>query len=102
MRARRISTAAEQERQLRDTAIGEAAELFARHGSHAAAIVSDRLVDQSRTPEQRRADRLALLEVERLDRTRRQGPSNTALVVWKPSVWSRIASLFGVKARRRA
>lgn len=101
MRSRRISDSAARERQLRDAANEEAAALFERHGDGAVAILSDRLVDQSRSPEQRRADRLALLEVERLDRQRRQGASaQTALVVWRPSMWTRVAQFLGIKTRR--
>jgi hypothetical protein len=103
MRNRGISSAAQRERELRDTANQEAAQLFARHGDAALGIVADRLVDQDRSPEQRRADRLTLLEVERLDRDRRQGSSSGALVMWKPPLFSLagIAGLFGIKIRSR-
>lgn len=104
MGTRKISTSAQQERELREAAIEDATNLFARHGSSAVAMVSDRLVDQSRSPEQRRCDRLTLLAVERLDRDRRQGSSGgTTLVVWKPPLfsWAGISALFGLKPRRR-
>jgi hypothetical protein len=101
----RISSSATRERVLREAAAQEAAELFSRHGSDAVTLLSDRLTDQSRSAEERRADRLALLEVERLDRRRRQSSSPQALVVWKPPVLSKawFANLFGIKPglRRR-
>lgn len=102
MRTRGISDSAQRERELREAAVEEAAQLFTRHGSNAVALLSDRLIDQSRSPEQRRADRLALLEVERLDRDRRQGSSGTALVVWRAPLlsWAGLKALFGIRRRR--
>ena len=107
MRVSRISDSATRERQLRESAACEAADLFATYGESAIDIVAQRAVDGGRSPEQRRSDRLALLTIERLDRERRQGSTPaampTALVVWKPPLFSRswFASLFRKKVRHR-
>ncbi len=91
------------ERDLREQALRDAAKLFHDHGARAIAMVSDRLIDQSRSAAERRCDRLTLLAVERLDRERRQGTGSAALVVWKPPLLSLagIAGLFGIKIKPR-
>lgn len=99
---KRVSISAVRERALRDDAVREAEDLFARHGAYAIDLLSERLVDRGRGSDQRRADRLTLLAVEKLDRERRQGGASQALVVWKPPLFSRagLAALFGFGRRR--
>lgn len=103
MGTRGIGVVAAQERALREQALRDAASLFHEHGGRAIAMVSDRLVDQSRSAAERRCDRLTLLAIERLDREQRQGPSSTALAVWKPPLLSLagVAGLFGIKLKRK-
>ena len=102
MRTRNDTSPTVQERALREQATRDAASLFQEHGRRAIAIVSDRLIDQSRSSAERRCDRLTLLAVERLDREQRKGTGATALVVWKPSLFSLegIVGLFGIKLKR--
>jgi len=93
----KISSRAEHDRLLRLHAIEEAGALFRRHGSAAIRTASAGLIDRSKTADERRYDRLMIVELERLDRLQRQGPTSTMLAVWKPPLISRagIASLIG-------
>lgn len=94
---KRVSMSAQRERALRDDAAREADDLFTRHGDQAIGLLSKRLVDRSRSAEQRRADRLTMLAVEKLDRVRRQGGVSPAPFLGKPPLFSRagLAALFG-------
>jgi hypothetical protein len=67
----RISSKAEHDRLLRLHAIEEAGALFRKHGDAAIAIVSVGRLDQSKTAEERRYDRLIIVELERLERVQR-------------------------------
>ncbi len=95
----RKRSTADAERDLREQALRDADALFRVHGQRAIAVVSGRLIDQTRSTAERRCDRLTLLAVERLDREQRQGTRSAAMVVWKPSRFSLagIAGLFGIK-----
>ncbi len=92
----KINSRAEHDRLLRLHAIDEAGALFRKQGGDAIPQVSAGLTDQSKTADERRYDRLMIVELERLDRLRRHGPPSTALAVWKPPLFSRagIAALF--------
>jgi hypothetical protein len=95
----KISSRAEHDRLLRLHAIDEAGAIFRKYGVAAIEIVSAGLVDQSKTADERRYDRLMIVELERLDRLQRHGPPSTGIVPWKPPLFSRagIAALFGFK-----
>ena len=98
----KIGSRAEHDRLLRLHAIEEAGALFRRHGGEAIRLASAGLVDQTKSADERRYDRLMIVEIERLDRLQRHGPS-TALAVRKPPLVSRagIAALFGALGRRK-
>jgi hypothetical protein len=86
---------------LRIRATEEAASLFRRLGGDAAIqLASADLLDQSKTAEERRHNRLMIVELERLHRIERYGPPSYALAVWKPPLFSMagLRSLF--RARR--
>ena len=91
------------ERELRAEATAEAAALFQERGASAVDFLTHRLTRPGVSADDRRRDRLARLEVERLDRERRNGPMTTALSVWKPPLFSLagLASLVGLSLRRR-
>ena len=97
-----ITTTAKTERELRQRALTQAAELFRAEGSAAIAVVLARAKDRSKTVDERRFDRLTLLEIERLDRVRVAGRASNALALWKPARFSLagIAALFGIGKRR--
>lgn len=82
-----IGSVATRERELRSAATVQARALYREQGVRAVEFLTARIARQDASPEERRRDRLARLEVERLDRTRRNGPS-TALVAWKPPLFS--------------
>ena len=84
----RISSKAEHDRLLRERANEEAATLFQTHGVDAVAMVTDGLIGGAKDADERRHDRLVILEIERLDRLRRNGSPASALVVWKPPLLS--------------
>jgi hypothetical protein len=98
-----ISTTAITERELRQRAIAEAADLFRADGPAAIQTVSARAKDQSKTIDQRRFDRLTLLELERLDRMEAAKRTSTALAPWTPAIFSLagLASLLGIARRPR-
>jgi hypothetical protein len=100
-----IGTTAKTERELRQRAIAEAAELFRADGHHAIEAVTARAKDRSKTVDERRFDRLTLLEVERLDRLQTERRASQALTIWKPALFSLagFAALLGLtrRARRR-
>jgi hypothetical protein len=93
----KISSRAEHDRLLRINAIDEAGALFRRHGSAAIRLASVGLIDRSKTADERRYDRLMIVELERLDRLQRHGPPTTVLTSWKPPLLSRagLAALLG-------
>jgi len=95
----KISSRAEHDRLLRLHAIDEAGALFRKHGGEAVAIASVGLLDPSKTAEERRYDRLMIVEIERLDRLRLYGPSSTTLAIWKPPLFSR--AWFGALLRSK-
>lgn len=99
----KIGSRAEHDRLLRLHAIEEAGALFRRHGGSAIRLASAGLVDQSKSADERRYDRLMIVELERLDRLQRHGPPSTALAAWKPPLASRagLAALFGGWMRRK-
>jgi hypothetical protein len=99
---KRVSMTALRERALRDDAAKEASDLFARHGADAIDILSERLIDQSRSAEQRRADRLTIWAVEKMDRAHRRGGTFEMVMAWESSmpVATGFAGLFGFGARR--
>jgi hypothetical protein len=85
----KINSPAAHERLLRIRATEEAASLFRRLGGEAAIrLASADLLDQSKTAEERRHNRLMIVELERLDRIERYGPPSQAPVVWKPPLFS--------------
>ena len=97
----KIISRAEHDRLLRLHAIEEAGALFRRHGGDAIRLASAGLIDKAKTADERRYDRLMIVELERLDRLQRYGPSTTTLAVWKPPLVSRagLAALFGTLLR---
>lgn len=100
---KRVSVTALRERALRDDAAREAEDLFARHGADAIGILSERLIDQSRSAEQRRADRLTILAVEKMDRAHRRGGTFEMVMAWGAPmpVMAGSTGLFGLRSRRR-
>lgn len=97
----RISSRAEHDRLLRDRAVAEAAALFRVHGADAIYAVSLSLIEERKNADERRHDRLVIVELERLDRLHRNGAgSATALVVWKPPLFS-MARFKGLFRKRR-
>lgn len=97
----KIGSGAERERQLRTEAAAIALELFRERGASAVDLLTERMMQPGASAEDRRRDRLARLEVERLDRERRNGSSSRALTVWKPPLFSLagLAGLLGIKLR---
>jgi hypothetical protein len=91
----RIGSVAAREQALRDAAAADAIALYRDLGAGAVDLLTRRALRPESSAEDRRRDRLARLEVERLDRLARNGPSTTALVVWKPPLFS-IARLKGL------
>ena len=85
------------ERKLRESAVDEAAELFARHGDKAIEILIARIHDPAHSPVERRRCRLARLEVERLGRAQRVAWNPSPLVLWQPPLfsWAGMKRLFG-------
>jgi hypothetical protein len=98
-----IGTTAKTERELRRRAITEAAELFRADGAAAVGAVLALAKDQSKTIDERRFDRLTLLELERLDRLETERRASQALTLWKPALFSvaGIAALLGITTRLR-
>lgn len=101
----RIGSVAAREQALRDAATADAAELYREHGASAVDLLTERALRPESSADDRRRDRLARLEVERLDRIARNGPPSTALAVWKPPLFS-VAGLklllgLGRKPRKR-
>jgi hypothetical protein len=102
----KISSRAEHDRLLRLHAIEEAGALFRRHGGEAIRLASAGLVDPAKTADERRYDRLMIVELERLDRLQRYGPPPMSLAVWKPPLVSRaglaalVDALIGRRGRR--
>ena len=85
----KIGSRAAHERLLRDRAIEEGGALFRRlGGEEALRSVSAGLLDPSKSADERRYQRLMIVELERLDRIRRYGPPTHALTVWKPPLFS--------------
>jgi hypothetical protein len=100
----RIESGAERERTLRAEATAEAAALYREHGAGAMAILTGRMTSPDAGADQRRHNRLAKLEVERLDRAARNQPWSDVLgTSKKPSLFSRagLAGLLGIKASAR-
>lgn len=94
----KIGSKAAHDRLLRDRAIEEGATLFRKLGGDAAIrLVSEGLLDRSKSADERRHDRLMIVELERLDRIQRHGPPSYALAVWKPPLFSiaRLKTFFG-------
>lgn len=91
----RISSRAEHDRLLRERALEEASALFHAHGAVAIAMVSNSLIGGTKDADERRHDRLVIVELERLDRLRRKGPPSTSLVVFRPALFgfARLAAL---------
>ena len=73
---------------LRERAVEEAATLFHTHGVDAVDMITAGLIGGDKDANERRHDRLVIVEIERLDRLRRNGSPATALVVWKPPLLS--------------
>jgi len=100
-----IGTTAKTERELRQRALAEAADMFRSDGSAAIQTVLDRAKDRSKSTDERRFDRLTLLEIERLDRTQTEKRASLALALWKPALFSiaGIAALLRIsKGSRRS
>ncbi|MDB5738544.1 MAG: hypothetical protein JWO65_2212 [Sphingomonas bacterium] len=99
----RISSKAEHDRLLQLRAVEEAGTLFLQLGVGEVHRLTAGLTDMTKTADERRYIRLMILEIERLDRERRRKPGSTALVIFKPSLFSRagLARLFGVRTRSR-
>ena len=83
-----INTTAKTERELRQRAVAEASDLFRANGSSAIETVLAQAKDQSKTIDQRRFDRLTLLELERLDRMQAAKRASNALALWTPAIFS--------------
>jgi hypothetical protein len=98
-----IGTTAKTERELRARAVAEAADLFRADGPDAIEAVSARAKDRSKTMDERRFDRLTLLEIERLDRLQTEHRASQALTLWRPALFSLagIAALIGLSKRSR-
>jgi hypothetical protein len=98
----RIGSVAARESELRAAAAADAAILYREHGEGAVALLTERMMRIDASPEDRRRDRLARLEVERLDRTRRNGPWNNAVTLWKPPLFSvaGLKRLLGIRPGR--
>jgi hypothetical protein len=101
----RIGSGAARERELRAEAAADAVDLYRTHGAGAVELLTERIMRPDSSAADRRRDRLARLEVERLDRAARNGSSSNALVPWKPPLFSLagLAGLFGLRSgpRRR-
>ena len=98
-----IVSSAVRERELRAEASAEAVALFRERGAGAVEFLTHRMALPGVSAADRRRDRLARLEVERLDREQRNGSSAVELVVWKPPLFSfaGIASRLGLSGRFR-
>ena len=98
-----IGTTAKTERELRERAVVEATDLFRAEGPGAIPAVLARAKDQAKTIDERRFDRLTLLELERLDRLQNEKRASNALALWKPALFSLagIAALFRMVRRSR-
>jgi hypothetical protein len=83
----RIGSVAARERELRAAAAADAITLYRELGAGAVDLLTRRALQPESSADDRRRDRLARLEVERLDRLARNGPT-TALVLWKPPLFS--------------
>jgi len=92
-----INTTAKTERDLRQRALDEAKDLFRANGSAAIPSVVVRAKDITKSIDDRRLDRLTLLELERLDRAQTKQHTSHAPGMWTPPVFSLagIAALFG-------
>jgi hypothetical protein len=99
----RISSKAEHDRLLQRRSVEEAGTLFVQRGVEEVYRLSAGLTDMAKTADERRYIRLMIVEIERLDRERRRKPGSTALVVFKPPLFSRagLARLFGIRTRSR-
>lgn len=98
-----IETTAKTERELRQRAIMQATEMFRADGAAAIPAVLALAKDRSKTIDERRFDRLTLLELERLDRLDTERRASQALTLWKPALFSvaGLAALFGITRRSR-
>jgi hypothetical protein len=88
------------ERLLRDNALREAHALFESMGADAIDQVTDRLRKLGESADERRHERLIIVELERLERLERKGPAIGTLVIWKPPLLS-LATLRRLLGRRR-
>lgn len=80
----RIVSQAEQERLFRNRALEEAALLFAQNGREALDLVRREARSPKIGPEERRYHRLVHVEIERLDRLKRNGAAFSAALVMSP------------------
>ena len=83
-----IETTAKTERELRRRAFAEATDLFAADGPSAIPAVSKRAKDIAKSDDDRRYDRLTLLELERLARLQTRQQTSHALGLWAPPAFS--------------
>ena len=99
----RIGSVAAREQALRKAAADDAASLYREHGANAVELLTGRTLRPDSSADERRRDRLARLEVERLDRVTRNGPAGNALVIWKPPLFSfgRLRGLLHIRRRPR-
>jgi len=98
-----IGTTAKTERELRQRALRLAAEMFRADGPAAIPAVLALAKDRSKTIDERRFDRLTLLELERLDRLETERSAAAALAPWKPALVSvaGLAALVGITLRSK-
>ena len=96
-----IETTAKTERELRRRAFAEATDLFAADGPSAIPAVSKRAKDIAKSDDDRRYDRLTLLELERLARLQTRQQTSHTLGLWTPPAFSfeGIAALLGLMRR---
>lgn len=97
----KIGSSAARERLVRARAAEEAGVLFARDGIAAVRTIQSELRTLP-SAEERRYHRLVMLEIERLDRVRRNSAGGTAVALWKPRAFNLagLARLLGFAGRR--
>ncbi|MGI4733007.1 MAG: hypothetical protein ACRYFW_14855 [Janthinobacterium lividum] len=98
-----VKTDAVAEKALRNHALADAATMFELHGGAAIGVLTQRIHDPELSVDERRHCRLTRVEVERLDRARRNARNPNPLTVWKPPLfsWAGIAARLGLRQKER-